>query len=58
MPESRVARYINEYNIPKTDALILVQTKEISDFFDETVKYTNYYIILLVKKSVSYYFLQ
>ncbi len=45
MPESRVARYINEYNIPKTDALILVQTKEISDFFDETVKYTNYYKI-------------
>ena len=33
MPESRVARYINEYNIPKTDALILVQTKEISDFY-------------------------
>ena len=45
MRESRVARYINEYNIPKTDALILVQTKEISDFFDETVKYTNYYKI-------------
>lgn len=34
MPESRVNRYINEYKIPKTDALILVQTKEMSDFFD------------------------
>lgn len=45
MPESRVNRYINEYKIPKTDALILVQTKEMSDFFDAIVKYTDYYKI-------------
>ena len=45
MPESRVARYINEYKIPKTDALILVQTKEVSDFFDATVAYTKHYKI-------------
>ena len=45
MPESRVERYINEYKIPKTDALILVQTKEISDFFDSIVTYTEHYKI-------------
>ena len=45
MPESRVERYINEYRIPKTDALILVQTKEISDFFDSIVTYTEHYKI-------------
>ena len=45
MPESRVERYINEYKIPKTDALILVQTKEISDFFEAVVKHTKYYKI-------------
>lgn len=45
MPESRVKRYINYYSIPKTDALILVQTKEISDFFEAVVKDTKYYKI-------------
>lgn len=45
MPESRVERYINEYKIPKTDALILVQTKEISDFFEAVVNHTKYYKI-------------
>ncbi|WP_296880109.1 Asp-tRNA(Asn)/Glu-tRNA(Gln) amidotransferase subunit GatB [Thomasclavelia sp.] len=45
MPESRVKRYINDYSIPKTDALILVQTKEISDFFEAVVKDTKYYKI-------------
>ncbi len=43
MPEKRVEKYIQQYKIPKVDALILVQSKEISDFFEETVSYTNEY---------------
>ncbi len=43
MPDVLVKRYIEEYKIPSTDALILVQTKEMSDFFNqaanETVEY-------------------
>lgn len=45
MPESRVERYINEYQIPKTDALILVATKEVSDFFEAVIKQTKHYKI-------------
>lgn len=43
MPDVRVKRYVEEYGIPKTDALILVQSKEISDFFEETITYTKEY---------------
>lgn len=38
MPEKRRARYIKELEIPEYDAGILTQTKEMSDFFEETVK--------------------
>ncbi|AKP68091.1 Asp-tRNA(Asn)/Glu-tRNA(Gln) amidotransferase subunit GatB [Companilactobacillus ginsenosidimutans] len=37
--EKRRARYINELGIPEYDAGVLTDTKEMSDFFDETVKY-------------------
>lgn len=40
MPAERVANYVSNYGISKTDALILVQSKEISDFFEETIKDT------------------
>lgn len=43
MPESRIERYINEYGIPKTDALILCASKEISDFFEATIKDCKHY---------------
>lgn len=43
MPDVRVEEYINKYMIPKTDALILVQSKEIADFFEDTIKYTKHY---------------
>ncbi len=43
MPEKRVARYTNEYKLPLVDANILVQSKEISDFFEATVEYSNEY---------------
>ncbi|WP_125708502.1 Asp-tRNA(Asn)/Glu-tRNA(Gln) amidotransferase subunit GatB [Companilactobacillus zhongbaensis] len=37
--EERRNRYINELGIPEYDAGVLTDTKEMSDFFDETVKY-------------------
>lgn len=43
MPESRVEKYVSKYRIPKTDALILVQSKEISDFFEATIEDTTEY---------------
>ncbi len=43
MPEKRIERYVNEYKLPLVDSKILVQTKEISDYFNETVHYTNEY---------------
>ena len=46
MPDKRVKRYVEEYGISKTDALILVQSKEISDFFEETIQYTKEYKIV------------
>ena len=45
MPDARVQKYTSIYGIPKTDALILVQSKEISDFFEDTIKDTNEYKI-------------
>ena len=45
MPESRVKRYMETYQIPKTDAYILVQNVEISDFFEAVVKETKHYKI-------------
>ncbi|WP_125770035.1 Asp-tRNA(Asn)/Glu-tRNA(Gln) amidotransferase subunit GatB [Companilactobacillus furfuricola] len=37
--ENRRYRYINELGIPEYDAGVLTDTKEMSDFFDETVSY-------------------
>lgn len=38
MPSKRRERYINDFGIPEYDAGVLTATKEMSDFFDETVK--------------------
>lgn len=37
MPDKRRLRYVNELEIPEYDAGVLTATKEMSDFFDETV---------------------
>ncbi|UQS81824.1 Asp-tRNA(Asn)/Glu-tRNA(Gln) amidotransferase subunit GatB [Bombilactobacillus folatiphilus] len=39
MPDKRRQRYIDELGIPEYDAGVLTDTKEMSDFFDETVQY-------------------
>ncbi|HJF19127.1 MAG TPA: Asp-tRNA(Asn)/Glu-tRNA(Gln) amidotransferase subunit GatB [Enterococcus columbae] len=37
MPAKRRERYINELELPEYDAMVLTQTKEMSDFFDATI---------------------
>ncbi|MBG9981650.1 Asp-tRNA(Asn)/Glu-tRNA(Gln) amidotransferase subunit GatB [Aerococcaceae bacterium DSM 111020] len=37
MPDQRRARYTREYELPDYDAMVLTQSKDLSDFFDETV---------------------
>lgn len=37
MPQSRRARYMNDLGLPEYDAMVLTLTKEMSDFFDQTV---------------------
>lgn len=37
--KSRVKRYVTEYGLPEYDAKVLTAEKEISDLFDQTVKY-------------------
>ncbi|MDT2797288.1 Asp-tRNA(Asn)/Glu-tRNA(Gln) amidotransferase subunit GatB [Enterococcus cecorum] len=38
MPAKRRERYINELELPEYDAMVLTQTKEMSDFFDVTIE--------------------
>lgn len=38
LPDARINRYMNELGLTEYDAKVLVATKEISDFFDATVK--------------------
>ncbi|NMA86272.1 MAG: Asp-tRNA(Asn)/Glu-tRNA(Gln) amidotransferase subunit GatB [Tissierellia bacterium] len=39
LPHNKKKRLIEEYNIPEYDAGVLVQSRELADFFEETVKY-------------------
>ncbi len=43
LADERITKYINEYDIPSTDAYILVASKDISDFFEETIQYCQEY---------------
>lgn len=38
LPDARKARYVEELDLPEYDAHVLTLTKEMSDFFDATVK--------------------
>ena len=39
LPHDKKMRLIKEYNIPEYDAGVLIQSKELADFFEETVKH-------------------
>lgn len=41
LPHQLYIRYVNEYNIPPADAAVLVEEKELTDLFGETVKLTG-----------------
>jgi len=43
LPEQRVKRYVEEYQISKVEAAILVSSKAISDFYEEAICYTKEY---------------
>ncbi|MCD7894203.1 MAG: Asp-tRNA(Asn)/Glu-tRNA(Gln) amidotransferase subunit GatB [Erysipelotrichaceae bacterium] len=43
LADERIDKYINEYGITSTDAHILVTSKEISDFYEETIHYCQEY---------------
>lgn len=38
LPESRLARYVNELGIPESDALLIIKYKNVSDFFEKASK--------------------
>lgn len=43
MPQKRFERYTSEYGLPSDDASLIIANKDLSDFYDETVKlYSNY----------------
>jgi aspartyl-tRNA(Asn)/glutamyl-tRNA(Gln) amidotransferase subunit B len=41
LPKRREARFVSQYSLPKYDASVLTQEKEIADFFEEAVKIHN-----------------
>ncbi len=43
LPFERMLKYINEYNLPYDDALIIVKDKRKSDFFEECINISTYY---------------
>ena len=41
LPDAKLTRFIQEYNLPKYDAEVLVSEKESAIFFEEAVKFHN-----------------
>ena len=41
LPHEKQERFMKEYDLPEYDAGVLTQTKELADFFEETVKYVH-----------------
>jgi len=41
LPDSRKARYVREYGIPVYDAEVITTSKQLADFFEESLKYTK-----------------
>lgn len=39
LPDSRKARYVDEYGLPEYDAMVLTLTKEMSNYFEEVLDY-------------------
>lgn len=41
LPDARKERYVKEYGLPEYDAEVITGLKEVSDYFDEGLKYTK-----------------
>lgn len=41
LPNERMKRYVNDYNLPEYDAGIITSSKHLADFFDEAVNNTS-----------------
>jgi aspartyl-tRNA(Asn)/glutamyl-tRNA(Gln) amidotransferase subunit B len=41
LPDDKLMRFINEYNLPQYDAEVLVAEKDYANFFEEAVKFYN-----------------
>lgn len=41
LPDSRKARYTTEYGLPSYDAEVITASKELADFFEESLNYTK-----------------
>ena len=41
LPDARISRFVNTYNLPKYDATVLVRDKSLADFFERTVEIYN-----------------
>lgn len=41
LPHEKQERFMKEYDLPEYDAGVLTQTKELANFFEETVKYAH-----------------
>lgn len=41
LPHDKKERFMEVYNLPEYDAGVLTQTKELANFYEETVKYVN-----------------
>lgn len=41
LPDSRKARYVQDYDLPTYDAEVITTSKELADLFEESLKYTQ-----------------
>jgi aspartyl-tRNA(Asn)/glutamyl-tRNA(Gln) amidotransferase subunit B len=41
LPDARINRFVNNYNLPEYDAEVLVSDKALADFFEESVQFYN-----------------
>lgn len=46
MPEQRISRYTTELNLPIVDAKILVQSKDVSDYYDNVIVHCKEYKLI------------
>jgi aspartyl-tRNA(Asn)/glutamyl-tRNA(Gln) amidotransferase subunit B len=41
LPDARKSRYVTHYGLPEYDAQVITSSKQLADFFDESLQFTN-----------------